>query len=99
MALLESNVPGVRQNAEYTVTLATLLQQQDRANDAAGRWAELIAFDDARAAWWVGLAIALEADQQFRAATRAFEQAMVLPDLPPSLAEYVRSRLTKLGAG
>lgn len=99
VALLESNVPGVRQNAEYTVTLATLLQQQDRANDAAGRWAELIAYDDAKAAWWVGLAIALEADQQFRAATRAFEQAMLLPDLPPSLATYVRSRLIELGAG
>lgn len=96
---LEYDVPPVREHVEYTVTLATLLQQQGRFSDAAGRWGELIAYDSSRAAWWVGLAIALEADQQTRSAARAYQQAMALSDLPPSLSDYVRRRLSALGAG
>jgi len=99
VALLESSIPPIKESVEYRVTLAALLQQQDRVADAAVQWAELIAFDNAKAAWWVGLAIALEADQQARSAARAYQQAMALSDLPPSLADYVRGRLNALGAG
>lgn len=99
LATLESNVPVVNQNVEYRVTLATLLQQAGRITDAARHWSALIAEDDSRAAWWVGLAIALETGGEFNSAVRAYSQAAQLPGLSPSLADYVRERLRALQAG
>ena len=99
VATLESRVPAVEELAEYRVTLATLLQQQGQNEKAALHWAELIAWDDSRAPWWVGLAIALEDQGEIRGATRAFEQAAALPGLSPSLADYVQRRLQSLRAG
>jgi len=99
IAVLESNVPAVRQNVEYRVTLATLLQQAGRSTDAARHWSALIAEDDSRAAWWVGLAIALETGGEINSAVRAYSQAAQLPGLSPSLADYVSERLKALQAG
>jgi MSHA biogenesis protein MshN len=99
VAILASRVPGVAEQPEYRVTLATLLQQQGQGQEAAAHWAELIAWDDSRAPWWVGLAIALEDQGETRGATRAFEQAAALPGLSPSLADYVQRRLQSLRAG
>lgn len=99
LATLESNVPAVNQNVEYRITLATLLQQAGRNTDAARHWSALIAEDDSRAAWWVGLAIALETGGEINSAVRAYSQAAQLPGLSPSLADYVRERLKALQAG
>lgn len=99
LATLESNLPAVNQNVEYRVTLATLLQQAGRNTDAARHWSALIAKDDSRAAWWVGLAIALETGGEINSAVRAYSQAAQLPGLSPSLADYVRERLRALQAG
>jgi len=96
---LKSNVPTVAASPEYRVTLATLLQQQGQSQQAAAHWAELIAWDDSRAPWWVGLAVALEARGETRGASRAYQQAARLPGLSPSLADYVQRRLQSLGAG
>lgn len=99
LATLESDVPAVNQYVEYRVTLATLLQQAGRNTDAARHWSALIAEDDSRAAWWVGLAIALETGGETSSAVRAYSQAAQLPGLSPSLADYVRERLKALQAG
>jgi MSHA biogenesis protein MshN len=95
---LSSNVPPVQDHAEYRVTLATLLLQQGENTEAARYWAELIAWDDSQAAWWVGLAISLEAQGKRASAATAYRQAAELPGLPRSLATYVRQRLHALGA-
>jgi MSHA biogenesis protein MshN len=99
VATLESNIPAVAELPAYRVTLATLLQQQGQGQEAAAQWAELIAWDDSRAPWWVGLAIALEDQGEIRGAARAYRQAAELPGLPPSLADYVQRRLASLRAG
>lgn len=99
VATLQSRVPAVADNIEYRVTLATLLQQQGQSDQAASHWAELIAWDNSQAPWWVGLAIALEGRGDVPAARRAYQQAAALPGLAPSLADYVRQRLQILGAG
>lgn len=99
VATLEQNVPAAGQHVEYRVTLATLLQQAGRSAEAARHWSVLIAQDDSRAAWWVGLAIALETGGEVSGAVRAYSQAAKLPGLSPSLADYVRDRLKTLQAG
>jgi MSHA biogenesis protein MshN len=99
VATLERDLPAAGQNMEYRVTLATLLQQAGRSAEAARHWSVLIAQDDSRAAWWVGLAIALETGGEITGAVRAYGQAAKLPGLSPSLADYVRDRLKTLQAG
>ena len=99
VTILQTGVPPVADHVEYRVTLATLLQQQGDSAQAARHWAELIAWDNGRAPWWVGLAIALEGRGDVPAARRAYQQAADLPGLAPSLADYVRQRLQILGAG
>lgn len=96
---LGSKVPPVADQPDYRVTLATLLQQAGQADEAAGHWSELIAYDDSQATWWLGLAIALETGGRINSAVRAYAQAAVLPGLAPSLADYARERLNALQAG
>ncbi|KPQ28023.1 MAG: hypothetical protein HLUCCX14_12665 [Marinobacter excellens HL-55] len=99
IATLSASVPPVADQVEYRITLATLLQQAGDADEAAGHWSELIAFDDSKAAWWLGLAIALETGGRYRSAVQAYAQAMTMPGLSASLADYARERLNALQAG
>lgn len=99
VATLLQEVPPIKSHIEYRVTLATLLQQSGQGMASARQWSALIAVDDGQAAWWVGLAIALESQGEAGAAVRAYGQAAQLPGLSPSLADYVRERMHKLQAG
>jgi MSHA biogenesis protein MshN len=99
VATLLQDVPPVKNHIEYRVTLATLLQQSGQSMASARQWSALLAVDDSRAAWWVGLAIALESQGEAGAAVRAYGQAAQLPGLSSSLADYVRQRIHKLQAG
>lgn len=96
---LTNDIPEAREHPEYRVTLATLLQQSGQSVEAARHWSALIAVDDSRPAWWVGLAIALESRGEVGGAVKAYAQAAQLPGLSPSLADYVRDRLNTLQAG
>lgn len=96
---LSRDIPPVADNIEYRITLATLMQQAGQNVEAARHWSALIALDDSQPAWWVGLAIALEAGGQTSGALKAYTQAAQLPGLSPSLADYVRNRMTLLQAG
>ncbi|MEP2615856.1 tetratricopeptide repeat protein [Marinobacter alexandrii] len=96
---MSQDIPGVEDNIEYRITLATLMQQAGQNVEAARHWSALISVDDSRPTWWVGLAIALEAEGQTGGALKAYSQAAQLPGLSPSLADYVRNRLTLLQAG
>ncbi|BFN15399.1 tetratricopeptide repeat protein [Marinobacter sp. RI1] len=99
VATLSARVPAVADQPEYRITLATLLQQVGQTEASAGHWAELIAYDDSRPAWWLGLAIALETGGRGRSAAQAYAQAAALPGLSPALADYARERLNALQAG
>ncbi|WP_240616601.1 MSHA biogenesis protein MshN [Marinobacter fuscus] len=96
---LEAEVPAAADYPDYRVTLATLLQQAGRADDAAAHWAELLAFNDSQAAWWLGLAIALETGGRAEGASKAYAQAAALPGLAPALADYAWERIHALQAG
>lgn len=99
LGTLEVRVPPIEEHAAYRVTLATLLQRQERFSEAANHWGALIAWDDSHAPWWAGLAMTLEAQGNRVAAVRAYRQAASLPGLSPELADYVRQRLHALQAG
>lgn len=99
LGTLEMRVPPIEEHAAYRVTLATLLQRQQRFSEAANHWGALIAWDDSHAPWWAGLAMTLEAQGNTVSAVRAYRQAASLPGLSAELADYVRQRLQALQAG
>lgn len=99
LSTLRNDIPPVHNHPEYLVTLATLLQQAGENQAAAEQWTRLLASDDSRPAWWVGLAIALESQGQLDSATWAYAEAASLPGLSPALSDYVRERLKTLQAG
>jgi MSHA biogenesis protein MshN len=99
VSTLRNDIPPVQSHPEYLVTLATLLQQAGENQAAAEQWTRLLASDDSRPAWWVGLAIALESQGRLDSATRAYAEAASLPGLSPALVDYVRKRLKTLQAG
>lgn len=99
VTVLRSQVPPLNGHIEYRVTLATLLQQVGESGAAAEQWTALLTVDDSRAAWWVGLGVALETQGKAVSAERAYAQAVLLPGLSPSLVDYVRERLKQLQAG
>lgn len=96
---LNSQVPPVDDNVEYRVTLATLLQQAGETEESAGHWSELIEYDNSQPAWWLGLAMALDAGGRATSAVRAYTQAATMPGLSKNLANYARQRLQALQAG
>ncbi|XKG99989.1 MSHA biogenesis protein MshN [Marinobacter nauticus] len=96
---LRSQVPAVDAFPEYRVTLATLLQQAGEPEAAAGHWSELIEYQNNQPAWWLGLAMALDAAGQTNSAARAYVQAAAMPGLSERLASYARQRLQALQAG
>ena len=96
---LRSQVPAVDALPEYRVTLATLLQQAGEPEAAAAHWSELIEYQNNQPAWWLGLAMALDAAGQTKSAARAYVQAAAMPGLSERLAIYARQRLQALQAG
>jgi MSHA biogenesis protein MshN len=96
---LRSQVPAVDAFPEYRVTLATLLQQSGEPEAAAAHWSELIEYQNNQPAWWLGLAMALDAAGQTNSAARAYVQAAAMPGLSERLASYARQRLQALQAG
>jgi len=99
VATLNSQVPPVKNGVEYRITLATLLQQAGKTDESAGHWSELIEYDDSQPTWWLGLAMALDAGGRANSAVRAYAQAVTMPGLSESLANYAKQRLQALQAG
>ncbi len=61
-------------------------------------WHVLAAEPD-RAAWWMGLAIALEGTRANGQALMAYRTAAALGGLEPGTERYVEGRMTVLGSG
>ncbi|PAV27312.1 hypothetical protein CF392_01125 [Tamilnaduibacter salinus] len=96
IATLADNRPAVARAPAYHVTLATLYQQAGQPDRAAELWAGLIAHDNGRGGWWVGLALALESDGHPQRAARAYREALGLDNIKPALARFARQRLDGL---
>lgn len=93
---LQTDIPDIETWPQYHVTLATLLQQTGRSRQAAQVWSALLQIDNANAAWWAGLGIALDSNGNVQRARQAYRQALLLPGLNPALNQYVRQRLAQM---
>lgn len=97
LALLSENPPDLVPDTQaYYATLAALLQQLGRPDEAALRYAELLEQEPAQADWWVGLALALESGGKPGNASEAYQRALALRGLHPDLQAFARERLSVL---
>lgn len=99
MAALQYLVPGhptASQAPDYIATLAALYQQTGQHQDAGKHWLALLDTDSQRPDYWLGLALALDAQDEIKAARLAYAEALALPQMSPRLRTFAQSRLDAL---
>ena len=99
--MLDALAVPINEDVEFTELRAAVLHSQTEYVAAADTYRRLLSFDDQRARWWMGLAVALDADAQFYQAKQAYRNAMVLADgasnpLPTQLRRYATTRIAQL---
>jgi MSHA biogenesis protein MshN len=90
---LNQHAAAARQNADYQVMHALLLQRAGRYADAASCYRTALALRPGEGRWWFGLGRALDADRREAEARQAYEKARDSGNLPPDLLQSVERRL------
>jgi MSHA biogenesis protein MshN len=93
LATLDQNASAARQNADYQILRALLLQRAGRNADAADCYQTALAIRPQEGRWWYGLGRALDADHREALARQAYEKASETRSLPPELQQEVERRL------
>lgn len=78
---------------ELEGALGAVLQRLGRHSDAEQHFAKAVQIEPAKARWWLGLALAGEAQGKAADARTAFQRAAGLKNLPPDLQVFVEQKL------
>jgi MSHA biogenesis protein MshN len=91
---IDGALPGATGNAQFQALAGAVAQRQGKAEEAAGfyRSALMLKPDDGRS--WVGLGLALEAQEHGPESREAFRRALATESLPPDL-EALAQRKTR----
>lgn len=76
---------------------AALLARQGRYREALPAYEAALRQDPNNAAWWLGLGLALEANEQIDLARQALRRARAFGTLRPDVQTYVEQKLAALG--
>lgn len=76
---------------------AAILARQGRYTEALPAYEAALRQDPGNATWWLGLGLALEANQQFDLARQALRRARALGTLQPDVQTYIEHKLASLG--
>ena len=93
LTVLDQYAANARQNADYQILRALLLQRAGRNADAAECYQVALALRPQEGRWWYGLGRALDADHREGLARQAYEKARETGNLPPDLQQAVERRL------
>ncbi|KAB8050887.1 tetratricopeptide repeat protein [Janthinobacterium rivuli] len=85
-------------SGEYHAFLAGVLQREQRYRDASEHYQQALQTAPDNSVWWMGLGIALQADNHPTQARQAFERAKGLQTLSPQLQAFVERKLVQLTA-
>lgn len=92
--LLENNKPAdISEDPDYYTLLANMYQEQGKNTLAAEIYYKLTKVQPENAAFWVGLATALEASNKHNAAIEAYQKALDTGNLPIELRDFVLTKL------
>ena len=76
---------------------AAILARQGRYTEALPAYEAALRQDPGNATWWLGLGLALEANQQIDLARQALRRARALGTLRPDVQTYIEQKLASLG--
>ena len=93
---LMRSLPYAADNGEYHAFLAGVLQREQRYREAAEHYQLALQTAPDNSVWWMGLGIALQADNHPAQARQAFERAKGLQTLSPQLQAFVERKLVQL---
>lgn len=96
---LKRSLPFAADYLDYRAFLAGVLQREQRYREAAEQYQLALQAAPDNSVWWMGLGIALQADNQAAPARAAFERAKGLQTLSPQLQAFVERKLVQLAAG
>ncbi len=93
MEFLQKHATAAAANdIEYLALLAALYQQDGDCMSAAELYNQLTKIQPQKAAWWVGLGIALEHAGKKNAAKEAYHRAYNAPEISPELKSFLDRR-------
>ena len=95
---LTRGLPYATDSGEYRAFLAGVLQREQRYGEAAEHYQLALQTAPDNSVWWMGLGIALQADNHPAQARQAFERAKGLQTLSPPLQAFVERKLVQLTA-
>lgn len=93
---LRRTLPYAQKHGDYRALYAGMLQREQRYHDAAEQYQAALQSAPDNSVWWMGLGIALQADNQLLQARAAFERARGLQTLSPQLQAFVERKLVQL---
>jgi len=93
---LRRTLPYAQEHGDYRALYAGMLQREQRYHDAAEQYQAALQSAPDNSVWWMGLGIALQADNQLLPARAAFERARGLQTLSPQLQAFVERKLVQL---
>lgn len=96
LALMEQGAPSAQQDPAYLSFLATLYQRAGRHGDAAKVYTQAVGLRPQEGRWWLGLAISLEAKEDYAAAINSYQRAIGSGVLNGKPLQYARQRLSAL---
>lgn len=96
LSLLEKARDAAGADAGYFAFLATLYQRNGRHGEAVKSFTEAVKLRPQEGRWWLGLAISLEATEQWKASSDAYQRAIASGSLDKQLLQYSQNRLTAI---
>lgn len=93
-----SRVPDQAGYLKQKLTLQSVLAQKSQQYSlSADSYRQLARMEPQQARWWMGLAYALDAQQDYVSAKAAYQQALSQRGLSGEAVNYIESRLAQLG--
>lgn len=93
---LRRTLPYAQEHGDYRALYAGVLQREQRYREAGEQYQSALQSAPDNSVWWMGLGIALQADNQPAPARQAFERARSLQTLSPQLQAFVERKLVQL---
>lgn len=96
ITLLESELSQAAANENYRALLAGLYQREQLYTQATSAYRNLLQSFKPKPAYWLGLALSLDAQNQSAAAIHAYKKILEFEQLEPQVSEYAQDRIAQL---
>lgn len=97
LQVLSASEDYAAQQPDYRALMAAVAQRLARHEESVRHYMAALDLKPSRSAWWVGMAISLEALGRAQEAAQAYRTALAGTELNADLMDYARTRVAQLG--